>query len=139
MRSLQSVVCLVDPSGVAASADGIPLDHYPPAAAQTVASLFALNSYGRLILCLLAALALLRMRALTPWLMWAFLVDQLGRRALLRVYPFASVGAPPGNLVGWILIALNVLALAAYYFQARPHSGVGGTTDRKYPHRVPRD
>ena len=49
--------------------------------------------------------------------MWAFLVDQLGRRMLLRVYPFASVGAPPGNLVSWILIALNVLALVAYYFK----------------------
>ena len=119
VRTLQSVVCLVDPRGIAASADGIPLDRYPAAAAQTIASLFALNSYGRLVLCLLAALLLFYKRGLLPWLMGAFLADQIGRRALLRVLPFVSIAHPPGDVVSWILIASNALAIAMFLMQSR--------------------
>ena len=125
VRTLQSVACLVDPRGIAASADGIPLDRYPAAAAKTIAALFALNSYGRLLLCLLAVLVLLRMRALAPWLMGVFLVDQLGRRALLSVFPIESVGHPPGDVVSWGMIAINVVALVIVL--SRPRSAGGKT------------
>ena len=133
LRVMQSVVCLVDPRGAAASADGIPLERYPAAAAETIASLFALNSYGRLMLCVLAAVVLLRMRPLTPWLMWAFLVDQLGRRLLLRAYPLGSVGDPPGEVVSWTLIAINVLALALYFVRPRSAAPDGDPSPEDEP------
>src|SRR5882757_4853749 len=66
-------------SFVASSADGIPLNTFTPAGAQTVVSLFALLGLYHLIVCLLCIVVLARYRALISFMFALLLVEQLGR------------------------------------------------------------
>jgi hypothetical protein len=77
---------IVNGHSVASSADGIPLDTFTPAGAQTVVSLFALSGLRQLIICLLGILVLVRYRVRT--------------------------GTPPGAIVNLVLLALMVIGLA---------------------------
>src|SRR5687767_2341732 len=54
-------------ASVASGADGIPLDSYGAAAAREVLLLFALLALGHLALTLVALAALIRWRALVPF------------------------------------------------------------------------
>ena len=71
VKSLQSLVSIFAGHFVAMGADGIPLDTYTPAGAQTVVALFALLGIGRLPFYALCVLALARYRSAIP-LMLAF-------------------------------------------------------------------
>lgn len=97
---------------VATSADGIPLDTFPPAAAQTVLALFAIWGFAQLMICLLCTLVLSRYRALVP-LMFAFLLlEHLGRKLVLQFIPIARIGTPPGFYVNLALLAVMIAGLA---------------------------
>jgi hypothetical protein len=97
---------------IATTADGIPLDTFPPAAAQTVLALFAIWGLAHLMICLLCVLVLFRYRALVP-LMFAFLLlEHLGRKLVLYFLPIARLGTPPGTYVNLILLAGMVVGLA---------------------------
>lgn len=97
---------------VATSADGIPLDTFPPAAAQTVLALFAIWGFAQLMICLLCTLVLSRYRALVP-LMFAFLLlEHLGRKLVLQFIPIARTGTPPGFYVNLALLAVMIAGLA---------------------------
>ncbi|HYY97586.1 MAG TPA: hypothetical protein VE642_03295, partial [Pyrinomonadaceae bacterium] len=63
VRILQSLAVIFNGYSTAINADGLPLDSYPPAAAQTVVALFALSSLWRLTFCLVCALVLARYRS----------------------------------------------------------------------------
>ena len=97
---------------IASSADGIPLDTFPDAAAQTVIGLFATLGLDRLVMCVLCAIVLIRYRALIPLMFSLLLADQLGRRAIRYFLPIPTVGAPPGNIVTIVLLTLMVVGLA---------------------------
>ena len=60
VRTMQSVMILVNGSSIASSADGIPLDTYPAAAAQTIVALFALSAVNRLVISLICVVVLVR-------------------------------------------------------------------------------
>jgi len=97
---------------VATSADGIPLDTFPPAAAQTVLALFAIWGLVHLMICLLCVLVLFRYRAMVP-LMFAFLLlEHLGRKLVLQFIPIARTGTPPGSSVNLALLAVMIVGLA---------------------------
>lgn len=96
---------------VATSADGIPLDRFGPAGAQAVVSLFALLGCSLLIMGLLCILVLVRYRALVPFMFALLLLENLGKRMILQVLPIATTGAPPGDIVALILVALMVVGL----------------------------
>ncbi|MGZ7079336.1 MAG: hypothetical protein ACXVJT_08000 [Thermoanaerobaculia bacterium] len=96
---------------VATSADGIPLDRFGPAGAQAVVSLFALLGCSLLMMGLLCILVLVRYRALVPFMFALLLLDNLGRRMILQFLPIATTGAPPGNIVTLILLALMIAGL----------------------------
>jgi hypothetical protein len=97
---------------IASSADGIPLDAFAPAAAQTVVSLFAMLGLAHLMMCVLCVIVLVRYRALIPLMFSLLLVDLLGRRAIRYFLPIPTVGAPPGNIVTIVLLTLLVAGLA---------------------------
>jgi hypothetical protein len=97
---------------VASSADGIPLDTYSPAAAQTVVSVFAIWGFSQLVFCSLGLLALTRYRSLIPLMFALFLVEHLGRKLILQFLPIVRTGAPPGFYVNLVLLALMVVGLA---------------------------
>ena len=60
VKILQSVSVLSDAYSIAMYADGIPLDTYAPAAAQTVVAIFAVASLYRLLICVVCVLVLVR-------------------------------------------------------------------------------
>lgn len=96
---------------VASSADGIPLDSFPAAAAGTVISLFALLGLGRLVMSVLCVLVLFRYRALIPLIFTLQLLEHLGSRLIHHFLPIATTGRPVGSVVTQVLLALMVAGL----------------------------
>jgi hypothetical protein len=112
MKSTMSLNSIFNGRMVASSADGIPLDTFTPAGAQTVVALFAIWGLAHLAFCALGFVALVRYRALVPFLFLLLLVEQLSRKLVLQVIPVARVGTPPAFLVNLILLTLMASGLA---------------------------
>lgn len=98
--------------GAASGADGIPLDSFPPAASQTILSLFASLGLSRLMLGLLCVLALTRYRSMIPLLFLILLVEQLSRQAILYFLPVPREGSPPVSVINLVLLGFMVVGLA---------------------------
>ena len=97
---------------VATSADGIPLDTFPPAAAETIVAMFAIWGLAHLMICLLCVLVLVRYRALIPFMFLFLLVEHLGRKLILQFISIARTGTPPGSFVNLALLAVMIVGLA---------------------------
>jgi hypothetical protein len=97
---------------VASSADGIPLDTYTPAGAQTVVSLLAIWGLSQLMICLLCILVLVRYRAMIPFMFSLLLLEHLSRKLTLHFLPIAKTGTPPGSIVNLVLLSLMIAGLA---------------------------
>ena len=107
-----SLNSIINGHTVASTADGIPLDTFTPAGAQTVVSLFALLGLSRLVMSLLGILALARYRAMVPLMFALLLLEHLSRRLILQLLPIPRAGTPPGSMVNLVLLALMVVGLA---------------------------
>ena len=77
---------------MADSGDGIPLDTFTSAGAQTVVSLFALWGLAHLMISLLCLLVLVRYRTMIPLMFALLLLEHLGRTLLLHILPIARTG-----------------------------------------------
>jgi hypothetical protein len=97
---------------VASSADGIPLDTFPSAAAQTVVALFAIWGLAHLMICLLCILVLARYRSMVPLMLALLLLEHLSRKLIFQFLPIVRTGTPPGFFINVILLALIVVGLA---------------------------
>ena len=97
---------------VARSADGIPLDTFTPAGAQTVVSLFGLLGFSQLMFCLLGVLVLIRYRSMVSFLFALLLLEHLGRRLILQLMPIVKTGRPPRTAVNLVLLAVMIAGLA---------------------------
>ena len=75
MKIAMSLNSIFNGYSVASSADGIPIDTYPSAAARTVISLFALLGLSNFVICLLCTLVLLRYRSMIPLMFALFLLQ----------------------------------------------------------------
>jgi len=89
----------LNPGNVAVNADGIPLDSFPAAAAQTVLGLFALVGFSRIVICLVCIVIFLRYRALVPLAFAMLLVSQIGGQIVHLIHPMPRTGAPIGPTV----------------------------------------
>jgi ABC-type transport system involved in cytochrome c biogenesis permease component len=96
---------------VATTADGIPLDKFPPDAAQTVVELFALLGISRIVIFLLCAIVLFRYRSLVPLMFAVLLVSQLASRILHHYQPPVTTGSPSGSIVISTLLGLTIIGL----------------------------
>src|ERR1700737_562520 len=96
----------------ASSADGIPLDTFTPAGAQTVVSLFALLGVSQLIFCLLCILVWVRYRTMIPFMFALLLLEYLSRKLILQFLPIPRTGTPPGSAVNLIILAVMIVGLA---------------------------
>ncbi|MDP9362287.1 MAG: hypothetical protein M3P29_12665 [Acidobacteriota bacterium] len=112
VRIFQSILVIFNGYSTVTKADGIPLDTYPAAAAQTVVSLFALYALSRLLIALLCALVLVRYRSAIPFMFALLLVNYLAVQVLLLFVPLVRTGTPPASIVNRILIAVTVAGLA---------------------------
>ena len=112
-----------DPREIASSADGIPLDTFNAAGADAVVGLFVLLGLFQLLLGLLGVVALVRYRAMIPFVYLVLLLQMLGNRALALLHPIAesaTSGTPPGfyvslgiltaTLAGFVLSLLHTKA-----------------------------
>lgn len=107
-----SLAAIFTADGGTQSADGIPLDTFPAAAAQAVIGVGAFLGLADLWLALLFVLALVRYRALIP-LMYALIVaDFIAHKAIGFMKPIARMaGTASGSYVTWTLFALSVIGL----------------------------
>ena len=98
---------------VAAGADGIPLARFDPAAVREVLTLFALTGLGQLALALLALTALIRYRALVPFIYLVLLGEALARRLIVQGYePERTQAGSAGFYINIGLLVLLALGLA---------------------------
>lgn len=96
---------------IATSADAIPIDTFPPAAAQTALSLFALLGVSYFLASVAGVVALARYRSAVPLFFAYLLVEQLLRRAVMRWRPVPRTGPASGSPVVLALLALTVVGL----------------------------
>jgi hypothetical protein len=111
VRALQSIMIFFNGYNTARTADGIPLETYPAAAAQTILALFALSSLWRLIVSLICVIVLVRYRRAIPFMFVVLALTFLAAQVLTRFIPIVRVGSPPGVIVNLILFGLTVVGL----------------------------
>jgi len=109
LKLVVSVNSIFNTAAVAAGADGIPLDSYSPAAVRDVLTLFALTGLGQLALALIALTALIRWRALVPFLYLVSIGEQFARRLIVQEY---AIARPESSPIVWY-VTYGVLALLA--------------------------
>lgn len=106
---------------VMVKADGIPLDTFSREAQEISVFLFASWGLGLLLLCLFAATALFRYRAMLPLAILLLTFEQIGRKILSTL--ILSPGDPFsfGAIINWGLsIALAIALIASLIPRRRP-------------------
>jgi len=111
VRIIQSVFVIFNGYSTARDADGIPLETYTPAAAQTAVALFAQGSLWRLTFCLLCVLVLVRYRSAIPLMFVLLLLNYLAGQLIFQFVPLVRTGTPPGPIVNLIMFALTFIGL----------------------------
>jgi hypothetical protein len=109
---LQSVMVIVNGHLVAQSADGIPLENYPAAAAQTILAIFMVSSLRRLIISLICAVVLFRYRSAVPLMFVVLGLMYLGAQVIFQFVPIVRLGTPPGVVMNLIMFGLTIVGLA---------------------------
>ena len=122
MKITQSLAVIFNGYSTARNADGIPLDTFTPAAAQTAVALFAQASLWRLTFCLICVLALVRYRSAIPLMFVLFVLNYLTGELIFRFDPLVRTGTPLGPTVNLILFALMLIGLALSLRSARVRS-----------------
>jgi hypothetical protein len=111
VQILQSVIVILNGQMAAQSADGIPLETYPPAAGQTILAIFMVSSLRRLIISLICAVVLLRYRSAVPLMFVVLGLSSLGGQLILQFVPIVRVGTPPGIVMNLIIFGLIIVGL----------------------------
>jgi hypothetical protein len=118
-RTIQSVMILFNGASIAQSADGIPLETYPAAAAQTILALFALSGVNRLVISLICVVVLVRYRRAVPLMFLLLLVTYAAGQLVGRVIPIVRAGRPPAVVVNLTLLGLTILGLGLSLWKRR--------------------
>jgi hypothetical protein len=127
VHTLQSVLVLVNGYSIAQSADGIPLETYPAAAAQTILAIFMTASLRRMIISLICAVVLFRYRSAVPLMFVVLGVSYLGGQVIFQFVPLVRVGTPPGVVMNLALFVLTVVGLALSLWKRGGTHPVGRT------------
>ena len=112
VKIAQGLLLLFANDYVVRTADGIPLDAYSPAGAQTVRSVCALLGLDRLLFGALAIAVLVRYRGMIPAMFLLLLLNDVGRLLILQVFPIIRVGSPLGPTMNLVLLGLIIVGLA---------------------------
>lgn len=116
---IQSVLIIVNGHSIAQSADGIPLETYAPAAAQTILAILAVSSLRRLIISLMCAVVLCRYRSAVPLMFVVLGLNYLGGQVIFQFIPIVRIGTPPGVVVNLIMFGLTIVGLALSLWRRR--------------------
>ena len=117
MKMTMGFNTVVNGQYVLRSADGVPLDSYSAAAAQTIVAAFALWGWGLLLFAMIAILALLRYRSMTPFVFLLLLTEHLGRKVILQFIPVVRSVTVPATWINTALLALMVVGLVLSLWQ----------------------
>jgi hypothetical protein len=128
VQIIQSVMVILNGQMTAQSADGIPLETYPPAAAQTILAIFMISSLRRLIVSLIGAVVLFRYRSAVPLMFIVLGLSYLGSEVILQFVPIVRVGTPPGVVMNLIMFGLTIVGLALSLWRRGASHGVGRRT-----------
>jgi hypothetical protein len=109
---IQGVFVIFNGNSTIMNADGIPLDTYPPAAAQTIVALWAQRGLSRLIISLLGVLVLVRYRSAIPFMFVLLMLNYLASQLIFQFVPVVRTGTPPGPIVNMTMFALMITGLA---------------------------
>jgi hypothetical protein len=90
-------------------ADGIPLDSFSPRAAQEAISEFALLGLWRLFFVLLGLVALIRYRAMVPFLFLLLFIQQLAGKVVHALHPTDGGVTQAGSVVVWGMLGVIVV------------------------------
>jgi hypothetical protein len=112
VKIVQGLAVIFNGYSVVMSADGIPLDTYTPASAQTVVAVWALSGLFRLIISLLCIVVLVRYCAAIPLMFALLLLEFIGRQLIVHFIPLVRTGTPPGPFVNLILFPVTIVGLA---------------------------
>jgi hypothetical protein len=135
LKAIQGVNSIIMTRKVMIGADGIPLDSFNPIAVNIAIEMFALLGMYLLVLPLIGALALVRYRAMIPFLFLMLLAVMLGSRGLNYLHPIARTAAAGGRPIG-LYVNLGILALTVIGFvlsvihSSTPGPSLAKATDR---------
>ena len=119
LKSAQSLSIIFNGYSTARDADGIPLDSFTPAAAQTVVAVFAQGSLWRLFFCFVCLLVLFRYRSAVPLMFALLALNYLAAQLLMKFVPLPRVGGPVGPVVNVILFVLMLVGLGLSLWRRR--------------------
>ncbi len=119
MKCVIGVNSIINGRAVMTGADGIPLDTYPVAAAQSFVALWALLGLSHIIIGALCVFALVRYRSMVPFLFALLLLQHLGGRVVVQFIPLVTTGAPPAFVVNLIQLTLLVFGLGLSLWRRR--------------------
>lgn len=119
VRTMQSVMILVNGYSIAQSADGIPLETYPAAAAQTIVALFTLSAVNRVVISLICVVVLVRYRRAVPLMFLLLLVTYAAGQLVGRVIPIVRIGQPPAAIMNLTLLGLTIIGLVLSLWKRR--------------------
>src|SRR5438270_13107797 len=105
IKCIMGVNSIFNSYSVTSSADGIPLDTFPSAAAQTVVALFSLVGLSHLTIGLLGMLVVVQYRSAIPFMFALILLDHLSGEVILRVMPIATNGTSSATAINFVLCA----------------------------------
>jgi hypothetical protein len=126
VKVLQTLLAIFNGHYVLVAADGIPLDTYTPAGAQTVVAVSALSGLYRLTTYLLCVLALVRYRGAIPFMFAVLALEFLAAQLILHFIPLVRTGTAPGLFVNRILFALMIVGLVlSLWNRGGRHTHVG--------------
>jgi hypothetical protein len=111
MKAAMGLGVIFNGHAAASRADGIPIDSFAPGAAQTVLALFAIWGLSQVILALLGSVALVRYRAMVPFVLALILLEHAGRKLVLYFLPVVKTGTPPGFTINLVLFAVEIVGL----------------------------
>lgn len=111
VKLLQSLVSVFGAHSTLVGADGILVDAYPAAAAQTIIGLFALLGRARAFVFLGGVLILARYRSAVPLMFLVLVLDDVTIRLVHLLAPIPRAGSAPGLTINVVLAALMVLGL----------------------------
>ena len=107
---------------IAMTADGIPLNTFPPASVHAVVAFVAMWGLGHFLLCVLSVLVFVRYRAMIPFMFALLLLEHLGRELIWHLLPVERIGTPPAFYVNFVFLALMAAGLPLSLRQRSPQN-----------------
>jgi len=111
MKLALGVAHIVRADGGAQSVSTMPLDTYPPGAAQNIIGLMARMGLEQLLLGLIFLVVLLRYRALVPLMYLIAVLHFLGSRTISEMKPLALAGVSGAGTMHLIIGTVSVVGL----------------------------